>query len=69
MRKQPQSVAVNIEFDGKTYSARCTVNSGVVTVTSIHGSSATQIGGSRAESVGRTLLREILQGARLRGEL
>ena len=60
---------MSLDFEGKTYEATYSVTSGVVTVQSVHGSSSTQIGGSRAEIVARQLLREILEGAKSRGEL
>jgi hypothetical protein len=69
MKKPPQSSKISIEFDGKNYSATYSVASKVVTVHSFYGSRATQGGGSGATAVARMLLREILQGAKERGEL
>lgn len=70
MRKHPRSfVELSVEFEGKTYSARYSVSSSVVTVNSVYGSNSTQVGGSTAEIIARMLFREILQGAKSRGEL
>ncbi len=69
MRKQPQSYDVTIEFEGKSYSTTYSVSSKVVTVNSFYGPASTQIGGSTAEIIARTLFSEILRDAKSRGEL
>ncbi|MGE8451061.1 MAG: hypothetical protein ACN6OP_10675 [Pseudomonadales bacterium] len=63
------SSTVTVEEDGVSYEATYTVSSKVVTVNSFYGSSSTQVGGSPAHSVARMLFREILRGAKARGEL
>jgi hypothetical protein len=60
---------MSVEFDGKTYSAHYSVQAKVVTVESAYGSQSTQVGGATAEAVARMLFRELLAGARSRGEL
>ena len=70
MRKEPREYQqVTIDFDGKSYSATYFVSSKVVTVNTLYGKSSTQVGGSPAESIARRLFREILEGARSRGEI
>ncbi len=69
MKKQPQSFEVDTVFEDKKYTASYTVSSKVVTVQSFYGSASTQVGGSGAPMVARILFREILQGAKSRGEL
>ena len=69
MRKQPRSHEINLEFEGKNYSATYSVSSKVVEVDSMYGTTSTQIGGSTTEIIARTLFREILQDAKSRGEL
>ena len=69
MSKHAISSTVPVEEDGVSYEATYTVSSKVVTVNSFYGSSSTQVGGSPAHSVARMLFREILRGAKARGEL
>jgi hypothetical protein len=64
-----QSYPISLEFEGKTYSATYTLESGVVTVSSLYGSEATLQGGSGAQSIARVLFRSILKGAKERSEL
>jgi hypothetical protein len=68
MRKQPQSFEISIEFEGKNYTARYYVASNVVTVHSAFGTNSTHVGAS-AKFTAQILFREILQGAKSRGEL
>lgn len=67
--KPPQTFECTMEFDGKKHTASYSVKSGVVTVESALGRRSTQVGGSTAQMVARMLLREILQGAKERGEI
>ncbi len=60
---------IHCEMDGKTYSAHYTVQSKVVTVSSVYGNGATQIGSSTALAIARVLFLEVLRGAKARGEL
>jgi hypothetical protein len=70
MKKQPPiSHSLSVEIDGKTYPGDYSVSSGVVTVQSMYGCGSTQIGGSTASSIARVLLREIVEGAKARGEI
>ncbi len=69
MRKQPQSFEFNLEFEGKIYSATYSVSSKVVKIDSMFGTISTQIGGSTAKIIARTLFREILEGAKSRKEI
>ncbi len=57
---------ITVEIDGKTYSGRVEVSRDLVTVSTPYGSKTTQIGGSPAESIARTLLREIVQAEKQR---
>lgn len=66
MQKQPQNLEINIELEGNTYSAMYSISSKMVTVNSEYGSLSTQIGGSTARIIARTLFREILEGAKSR---
>jgi len=68
-RKQPQNYEINLEFEGKNYSATYSVSSNVVEVDSMYGTKRTQIGGSTAKIIARTLFREILRDAKSRGKL
>lgn len=61
--------SVSVEVDGTTHEATYSVASKVVTVQSLYGSNSTQIGGLSAKAVARLLLREIIAGAKSRGEL
>jgi hypothetical protein len=60
---------VEIDFNGKTYSATYSVTSKVVTLNSSYGRRSTQIAGATAEIVARVLFREILEDAHSRGEI
>ena len=64
-----QSYPISIEFEGKTYSATYTLESGVVTVSSLYGSEATLQGGWDAQDSAGVLFRAILQGAKERKEI
>ena len=68
MPKQPPTFKIDNEFDGKRYEASYFVQSGAVTVNSAYGSMTTHVGG-KAEFTARMLLREILDGAKKRGQL
>ncbi len=69
MKTQATTSTVSVNVDGTVRDATYTVGSKVVTVESAYGSASTQIGGLSAEAVARLLLREILAGAKARGEL
>jgi hypothetical protein len=69
MRKQPMTFSVSVDVDGTVHDATYSVSSKVVTVQSPYGSNSTQIGGSSAEAIAGLLLREIVAGAKVRGEL
>jgi hypothetical protein len=69
MTTQPTAFGVSVEVDGTVHEATYSVSSKVVTVQSSYGSTSTQIGGLSAETVARILLREIVAGAKARGEL
>jgi hypothetical protein len=64
-----KSYPISIEFGGKTYSASYTLESGVVTVSSLYGSEATLQGGAGAQTVASELFRAILRGAKERKEI
>lgn len=69
-KKRPaQRHEIFLEHNGKKYQAHYYVENNVVTVQSAYGSTSTQVGGSTAEVVARILLREILDGAKSRGEV
>ena len=55
---------ITIEMDGKQHHGFYRVESGVVTVTTLEGKNATQIGGSTVEIVARMLLRELVRQGR-----
>jgi hypothetical protein len=67
-RADQQRYPISIEFEGKTYSATYTLESDVVTVSSLYGSASTLQGGSGALTIARILLYEILSGAKGRNE-
>lgn len=69
MKAQPIGDSVKVEIDGSIYEATFSVSSKIVTVHSAYGSGATQIGGSGDIAVAKMLLREIISGAKGRGEL
>jgi hypothetical protein len=68
MPKQPREHSIRVNFEGEEYSASYSVMSGAVTVESEYGAATAHVGG-KAESTARMLLREILGGAKARGEL
>ena len=69
-KKQQEGSPINVEFEGKIYSGTYFVSSGVVTVNSLYCGPVSRISvGSRAEFEARRILRDILEGAKLRGEL
>ncbi len=69
MKRQSVVSTVSVEVDGKAYDGTYTVQSKVVTVESIYGAGSTQVGGLPPQAVARLLLREIVVGAKARGEL
>lgn len=70
VKKQPQRHEVTIEFEGKTYSASYSFSSGIVTVESFqYGSASTHPIGGISELTAKILFREILEGAKQRGEI
>ena len=68
-KKQPLKFKVDVEFEGKVYSAVYVVSSGTITVKAEYGSLTTHGGGPNVKFMARQLLREILEGAKSRGEL
>ena len=69
-KKQPQEFKVDVEFEGKVYSAVYVVSSGTITVEAEYGSlTTTHGGGPNAKFTARQLFREILQDAKSRGDL
>ena len=64
-----QSYPISIEFEGKTYSATYTLETGVIEVSSLYGSEATLQGGSDAQNIAEVVFRAILQGAKGRKEI
>lgn len=69
MTTQSPAFSGSVEVDGTVHEATYRVSSKVVTAHSPCGSNSTQIGGLSAEAVARILLREIVAGAKARGEL
>lgn len=69
MKRQPTTFNVSIDVEGAVRDATYTVSSHVVAVESPYGSGSTQVGGLSADAVARMLLREIIAGAKARGEL
>jgi hypothetical protein len=59
---------ISIEFDGKTYAATYTVERDIVTVHTAFDQKSTQVGGSPPETLAMTMLREMAQAARRRGD-
>lgn len=60
---------VSVEIDGSTYLGTFRVESKVVIVAAAFGSGSTHLGSLSAEHVARLLLRDIVAGAKARGEL
>jgi hypothetical protein len=58
------SYEVSLDHDGKSFSGRYQVTSGVITVTCTLGSRTTQLGGSSAESLAIRLLSEIVRAGK-----
>jgi len=61
--KNPERQSITIERGGKTHQGSFYVKGGMVHVFSLLGSKTTQVGGSTAEGIARTLLREIVEQA------
>jgi hypothetical protein len=59
-------IEITVEIDGKTYSGSYDVSGRVVTTYFAGGRKATQVGGSRAELVAKSLLRELIREAKTR---
>ena len=66
-KKQPLKFKVDVEFEGKVYSAVYVVSSGTITVKAEYGSLTTHGGGPNVKFMARQLLREILESASLEG--
>src|SRR5689334_11567580 len=67
--KKSSTVTIETKFRDKTHSANYSVISGMVKVTSIHGSRSIQVGRSKPEVTARWLHHEILlEDANPRGE-
>lgn len=62
-RKNPELHDIEVEIDGKHYEGTYSVESGVVTVYYGFNNKATQIGGSSAQRIARTLLFELIAEA------
>ena len=61
---------IEIEYKGRKYVGRWRSASGrLIEVSSAYGSKTTQIGSTPGEILARTMLRELVQEADLRGEL
>jgi hypothetical protein len=60
-KTQPREYPVSVEHEGKTYTGSYSVAKGVVTVWYDLRSNTTQVGGSRADSVARMLLFELVR--------
>jgi hypothetical protein len=67
MKRAAEVVAV--EIDGRVYEGEFRVESKVVTVDAPFGSGSTHLGSQAPVSVARILLREIVAGAKARGDL
>ncbi|MFX1740048.1 hypothetical protein PXJ20_32580 [Paraburkholderia sp. A1RI_3L] len=64
-----RSEVVAVEIDGSVYEGEFRVESKVVTVDAPFGSGSTHVGSQAPVAVARMLLREIVVGAKARGEL
>jgi len=69
VKTQPTTFNVSVDVSGTVHHATYSVSSKVVVVQSPYGSRSTQVGGLSADAVARVLLREIVEGAKARGEL
>jgi hypothetical protein len=56
---------VSIEYKGKTYNATYTVEKGIITVSTLYGKKATQVGGSPPESLARIMIRELVDEGKI----
>jgi hypothetical protein len=65
---EPSGQTISVKFEGKKYSGTYSVTLGVVTVESEWGYCQTHAG-PKAELTARQVFREILRGAKARGEL
>ncbi len=63
------SKALEIEFEGKTYRVTYSVDKGLITVRTVFGSKATQVGGSPPGLLAQIMGRELLSEANGRGQL
>lgn len=68
-RAAGRSDVVAVEIDGRVYEGEFRVESKVVTVDAPFGSGSTHVGSQAPVSVARMLLREIVAGAKARGDL
>ncbi len=68
-RKYVECYEISEEFEDKVFLANYSVQSGVVTVTSSVGQGSTQVGGASAKYIAHLLFREILNGAKVRGDI
>jgi hypothetical protein len=67
-RQQPRQFKITVNFEGREYTATYSVVSDAVEVHSEYGSQTSQSGGTSGHTA-RMLFREILQGAKARGEI
>lgn len=67
--KNPTYIPISIEYDGTQRRGSYYVEKKVVTVSAEWGTVSTQVGGSPAELLAKIMLREILDGAKARGDL
>lgn len=68
MKKAPAIFEVSIEAYGTSHQGTYAIDTQVITVRSVFGSSSTQLGRLPSETAARMLLREIVTQARERGE-
>ncbi|WP_413215424.1 hypothetical protein [Paraburkholderia kururiensis] len=68
-RATGRSEVVTVEIDGSVYEGEFRVESKVVTVDAPFGSGSTHVDSQAPVAVARMLLREIVVGAKARGEL
>ena len=68
-RAAGESEVVEVEIDGNVYTGEFRVKSKVVIVDAFFGSGSTHLGSQAPVSIARLLLRDIVAGAKARGDL